>query len=206
MLKLKAIEMNKEEIIKEVITLLDTSNYVDPAEDLYDGLKQINRKITYATVHDFLWALESSTVIDVDGKVAECAKKIKPLLADMTIDEAYENYSKEYEKNNSIGMCLLVARTDGKSTYRKPNKELFIDLCTLDTEFSEKWGLKIEERELSLEERFNIRYPGGKFSVFQENYPNTHKRNDPNGLLDAFDIPTKLITITYNNKTIESYE
>ena len=76
--------MNKEEIIKEVISILETSDYVDTAEDLYDGLKQIKREITYATVHDFLWALESSTVIDVDVKVAECAKKIKPLL------ESYE--------------------------------------------------------------------------------------------------------------------
>lgn len=70
------------------------------------------------------------------------------------------------------------------------------------------WGVfvKIEERELSLEERFNLRYPGGNFSVFQENYPNTHKRNNPNDLLDVFNIPTKLITLTYNNETIESYE
>ena len=65
------------------------------------------------------------------------------------IDEAYENYSKEYEKDNSIGMCLLVARMDGKSTYRKPNKEMFVDLCTHDKTFSQKWGLKIEERELT---------------------------------------------------------
>ena len=86
------------------------------------------------------------------------------------------------------------------------SKETFVNECKTDTEFSEKWGLKIEERELSLEERFNIKYPGGKFSIFQENYPNTHKRNNPNDLLDAFDIPTKLITITYNDKTIESYE
>jgi len=55
-------------------------------------------------------------------------------------------------------------------------------------------------------ERFNIRYPGGRFSIFQENYPNTHRRNNPNDLLDAFNIPTKLITTTYNDKTIESYE
>jgi hypothetical protein len=82
----------------------------------------------------------------------------------------------------------------------------FMNKCKTDTEFSEKWGLKIEERELSLEERFNIKYPGGRFSIFQENFPNTHKRNNPNDLLDAFDIPTKLITITYNDKTIESYE
>jgi hypothetical protein len=118
--------MNKEEIIKEVITILETSDYVDTAEDLYDGLKQIKREITYSTIHDFCWALESSTVIDVDGKVAECAKKIKPLLADMTIDEAYENYSKEYVKTEikmeykSIGTVgnyyggLFTMEKDGK--------------------------------------------------------------------------------------------
>jgi hypothetical protein len=122
------------------------------------------------------------------------------------LDVAYENYSKEYEQDNSIGMCLLVARMDGKKTYRKPDKEMFVGLCTSDKTFSERWGLKIKERELSLEERFYIKSPGGKFSMFQENYPNTHKRNNPNDLLDAFDIPTKLITITYNDKKIESYE
>ena len=86
------------------------------------------------------------------------------------------------------------------------DEKQFIDKIKTDTFTSELWGLKIEERELSLEERFNIKYPGGKFSIFQENYPNTHKRNNPNDLLDAFDIPTKLITITYNDKTITSYE
>ena len=187
--------MNKEEIIKEVISILDTSDYVDPAEHLYDGLKQIKREITYSTIHDFLWALESSTVIDVDGKVAECANKIKPLLPDMTIDEAYENYSKEYVKDNSIGMCLLIARMDGKSTYRKPNKEMFIDLCTHDKTFSEKWGLKIEERELSWEERFEL---------FKKQNNGSHPYD--NEMLDDYNIPTKLITIKYNDKTIESYE
>ena len=66
--------------------------------------------------------------------------------------------------------------------------------------------VKITERELSLEERFNLRYPGGKFSVFQENYPNTHKRNDPNGLLDTFDIPTKIITLEYKEEKVSYYE
>ena len=197
--------MNKEEIIKEVISILETSDYVDTAEDLYDGLKQIKREITYATVHDFLWALEFSTVIDVDGKVAECANKIKPLLADMTIHEAYENYMNKLIFNEED--CHV------DDLINKPNRtfvpyaqEEFINKCKINPEFSEKWGLKIEERELSLEERFNIRYPGGRFSIFQENYPNTHRRNNPNDLLDVFNIPTKLITITYNDKTIESYE
>ena len=114
------------------------------------------------------------------------------------IDEAYENYSKEYEKDNSIGMCLLVARMDGKSTYRKPNKEMFVDLCTHDKTFSEKWGLKIEERELSISERINLFMQGKKVQRFLEKITNKD--------LDDSNIPTKLITITYKNETIESYE
>jgi len=121
------------------------------------------------------------------------------------LDDAYNRYRatiiKEfYEDTKELRKWATVEGPGGHT------KEEFINKCKTDTELSEKWGLKIEERELSLEERFNIRYPGGKFSVFQENYPNTHKRNNPNDLLDAFDIPTKLITITYNDKTIESYE
>ena len=116
------------------------------------------------------------------------------------INEAYENYSKEYEKDNSIGMCLLVARMDGKKTYRKPDKEMFIGLCTHDSVFSEKWGLKIEERELSLEERKKL-YEG-------EFTPGIEVTNDHwlNSKLTTRNIPTRLITLTYNNETIESYE
>ena len=116
------------------------------------------------------------------------------------IDEAYENYSKEYEKDNSIGMCLLVKRVDGKSTYRKPNKEMFVDLCTYDKTFSEKWGLKIEERELSLEER-------NKWFQINLNGNNPFMKSDWKDFeLDQQNIPTKLIKITYNGETIESYE
>jgi len=115
------------------------------------------------------------------------------------LDEAYENYCKEYENGTHLigtGLLWMAKETKGTFVYRSKT----------DSEFSEKWGLKIEERELSLEERFNIRYPGGKFSVFQENYPNTHFYNDPHSLLDAFNIPTRLITISYKDKTITSYE
>ena len=95
--------MNKEEVIKEVITILDRSNYIDTAEDLYDELKQIKREITYATVHDFLWALESSTVLDVDGRVTECANKIKRLLADMTFkEELTPQELREYKLSNIL--------------------------------------------------------------------------------------------------------
>jgi hypothetical protein len=123
------------------------------------------------------------------------------------LDEAYKNYSKEYEKDNSIGMCLLVKRLDGKSTYRKPNKEMFVDLCTYDKTFSEKWGLKIEERELSRDERFRIAYKDLELKKelaaesLMLHYPDGH-----NKVMDDKNIPTRLITVTYNDKIIESYE
>jgi len=129
------------------------------------------------------------------------------------LDEAFSKFLK-YKIENLFDIRWDVIIEMNTSDNTKPyfatgrclSQEEFINKCKTNHEFSETWGLKIEERELSLEERFNIRYPGGKFSVFQENYPNTHKRNDPNGLLDAFDIPTKLITITYNDTKLENYE
>jgi len=128
------------------------------------------------------------------------------------LDKAYNKYQSQTwfhiddlaSLKESDGMNMSTG--ERKKVYRQYAQEEFIDKCKTDTEFSEKWGLKIEERELSLEERFNIKYPGGRFSIFQENFPNTHRRNNPNDLLDVFNIPTKLITITYNDKTIESYE
>ena len=204
--------MNKEEIVKEVITILDTSSYIDPAEHLYDGLKQIKREITYATVHDFLWALESSTVIDVNGIVSECANKIKPLLADMIIDEAYKNYlfNSDWFPISSVSGGFIGTKSGGEIM----GENLFINKIKTDSEFSEKWGLKIEERELNLDERAKLHSNPEMFydiqgtfsigdSIENSNFP------DKDWLHEQFDkggIPTKLITLTYNNEKIESYE
>ena len=118
------------------------------------------------------------------------------------IDEVYENYSKEYEKDNSIGMCLLYKRLDGKKTYRKPDKEMFVGLCNHDKTFSEKWGLKIEERELSLEERMILCKEKWDYS-----WNRTINLEDIEWRMNnEWNISTKLITLTYNNETIESYE
>jgi len=76
----------------------------------------------------------------------------------------------------------------------------FIKKIKTDDKFSEKWGLKIEERELSEEER--IIFAGYDYE----------NRGDIgwNMLKESVDldnsIPRKLITITYNDKTIESYK
>ena len=201
--------MNKEKIIKEVITLLDISNYTDTAEHLYDGLKQIKREITYATVHDFLWALESSTVTDVDGRVTECANKIKRLLADMTIDEAYKSYNKEIIRQREIQKEEVNRlRSQGKRVrvilIELLSKEQFINKIKTDSDFSETWGLKIEERELSREERIDLyakEYTPGMRNKYEKPFDDFIDAK-----LKIRNIPTKLITLTYNNEAIESYE
>ncbi len=72
----------------------------------------------------------------------------------------------------------------------------FINKCKTDPEFSEKWGLTIEERELNLEERNNVykkQWEPGASELSHDRF-------------NSLNIPTKLITITYNDQTIESYE
>jgi hypothetical protein len=95
------------------------------------------------------------------------------------LDEVYENY-----ESRQINMYIPIW-----------SQEEFINKCKTDPEFSERWGLKIEERELSLEERAtiwnNTHNPVGNIY--------THNQYDEN------DIPTKLITTTKITK-IESYE
>jgi hypothetical protein len=70
-------------------------------------------------------------------------------------------------------------------------------MIKIDSEFSEKWGLTIEERELSLEERKKI--TTNKHPLISPDLMSTN-------LLNSNNIPTRAITITYHNKTIKSYE
>jgi len=102
------------------------------------------------------------------------------------LDEAYKNY---------LTYIHDVVQGENQIYGDWYGKEEFINKCKTDTKFSKKWGLKIEERELSLEERRKL---ANYDSVFIS--PMTVESWDRNN------IPTKLITITYNDKKIESYE
>jgi hypothetical protein len=108
----------------------------------------------------------------------------------LLIDEAYENYCKSFENQTLIEEYSFD--TDPMTQF------MFINKCKNDQEFSEKWGLKIEERELSELERMNIGKSKGMWKEFQ--FGNVHEPCNERG------ISTKLITIKYNDKTIESYE
>lgn len=123
------------------------------------------------------------------------------------IDEVYGQFRK-YKMENFYDTRWDVIMEMNVSDKNKPyfatgrilTKEEFINKCKTDQEFSERWGLKIEERELSLEERYKIMQSNtftatlGKPTMYNNEYYNSKN------------IPTKLITITYNDKTIESYE
>ena len=114
------------------------------------------------------------------------------------IDEVYENYRKTiltefFENTKELRKWAAV---EGPGGY---NKEEFINKCKTNPEFSEKWGLKIEERELSLSERTKYKKErGDRIARTFASY--THQ------MLDNANIPTRLITLTYNNETVESYE
>jgi len=129
------------------------------------------------------------------------------------IDEAYENYLKggHIKWLNKVEVDTPIGKVNIPIPY---TKEEFINKCKTDSEFSEKWGLKIEERELSLEEKEyqlektncindiendRIIYGHEWEKYIQEQYEGIQ-------LTQGIKIPTKLITITYNNETIEIYE
>jgi len=117
------------------------------------------------------------------------------------LDEVYKNYVKWWEKSDDS--CNLTEEQsnkwlkliDGGLQWAPFSQEEFINKCKTDTEFSEKWGLKIEERELSEDERYELcaAQKSKMTAISEEDYI-------------KYNIPTKLITITYNDKTIESYE
>ena len=92
------------------------------------------------------------------------------------VGDCYKNYLKKYEPSKTPG----IVNYSDPLQYRPFTQEEFINKCKTNPEFSETWGLKIEERELNDDEL---------------NIANLFKQTS-----------NKLITITYNNKTIESYE
>ena len=114
------------------------------------------------------------------------------------LDEVYENYLNEwtFEKYPNDGSVYNVDPIKVKE-HTKPQFEY---RCKTDDEFSEKWGLTIEERKLNTDER-------NKWFQINLNGNNPLMKSDWKDYeLDQQNIPTKRIIITYNDKTIESYE
>ena len=96
------------------------------------------------------------------------------------LDDAYKNYlnkclDKKWMKENVF--------FDGSSNHHLYLKEELINKIKTDDEFVKKWGLKIEERELSLEERINYKKKRDGIARTFASY--THQ------MLNNSNIPTK---------------
>jgi hypothetical protein len=103
------------------------------------------------------------------------------------LDEVYDDYW------NSNPDADKIFQYEG-STFvtRRMTKDEFVDMVKTDEEYGRRWGLRIEERELSEDERYNLltQQMTKLRAIRDEDYIN-------------YNIPTKLITITYNDKTID---
>jgi hypothetical protein len=114
------------------------------------------------------------------------------------LDLTYKDYVESYNKGNAAGIRL----DDG--TERVANIDEFIRRIRQDIPFAQKFGLKFEKRELSVIERIVIAENSTEVIPGFDSHFDTDE--DVHKVLDTWDVPTKLITFTYNDKTIESYE
>jgi hypothetical protein len=109
------------------------------------------------------------------------------------LDEVYKKYADSHWIPPSNPKGKLLSDQLFSVVPMEHSKESFINKCKTNKEFSERWGLTIEERELSDEESI-FYYKKELYSplrIIDQNIPV---------------VPTKLITLTYNDKTIENYE
>jgi hypothetical protein len=131
--------------------------------------------------------LDKYNDLEIDEKVKMKLEEITKERSNQIIDEVYNKYTNKYVGYDDV-----------------PSKELFIFEIKNNPEFSERWGLTIEERELSFEERTQLynKTLGDGF----ENKKWVPNQDFIESRLKTDNIPTKLITISYNDTTIESYE
>ena len=120
------------------------------------------------------------------------------------IDDAYKNFLMTSKK--SVSKTILE-----KFLKHTPNihKVEFIDKIKTDERFSEKWGLKIEERGLTYKERWFLKYNETFEEWADKNWKNGDLIIPRCSLEDEWTeqgIPTKVTTVTYNNETIKIYD
>ena len=104
------------------------------------------------------------------------------------IDEAYNNFVTTVENNRPDGYTREVL-----------TQEEFVKNSIIDPYFSKHWGLKIEERELSLDERNEIR----DMQYFKNNLHQALKGSDTK--IDWENIPTRAISLMWNQRSCDLF-
>ena len=111
------------------------------------------------------------------------------------VDEAYESYYNHVTK--------LCYDDHGVGITRPHTEEEFINRIKTEKGFSERWGLKIEERELYLFEMIRLAKYENEEEIIKTRKENINQISER---LLKDNIPTRAISLTYNNETIEVYE
>jgi hypothetical protein len=121
------------------------------------------------------------------------------------IGDCYKKYYTEWSKSVPGDGTFSSNEYSSPSKYEACNftKEEFINKIKTDDEFAKKWGVKVEVRELSLDERYVLANINGS----KEKLPGepNYTEEQQHSMLDEL-VPTKAISLTYDNKTIENYE
>lgn len=110
------------------------------------------------------------------------------------IDEVYGKYADSHWTPPPNPNGKLLSDQLFSLVPMEHSKESFINKIKTDSKFSKKWGLKIEERELSLEERNKWSWDNWGITCEMES------------VLDGQEVPTKQITLEYNNEKTYYYE
>jgi hypothetical protein len=118
------------------------------------------------------------------------------------IGDAYKNFEKQFGVDKEdIESFILKRKMIEESLF--PDKNEFIRLIKTDEEFAKTWGVKVEVRELSLDERYVLaNINGSKEKLTGE--PN-YTEEQQHSMLDEL-VPTKAISLTYDNRTEVIYE
>ena len=125
------------------------------------------------------------------------------------IGDAYKNYCLSYKDGHEF--------YEDETVKRSYTQEEFINKIKTDDEFAAKWGVKVEVRELSLEERIQQIPFSEKHTIHERNECIDDLRTLKGDELKSFEqyikqqcdsihTPIRAISLTYNDKTIESYE
>lgn len=125
------------------------------------------------------------------------------------IDDIYNLYAGLISLSNCVALNpQAISEEWAPDITEEMSKEDFIKKIKIDKKFTEEFAeslgieFKIEEHELSLEERHNIALPiwKEKYGALAEMMVKINIDNTP------YKIPTKQITLTYQNESIQFYE
>lgn len=118
------------------------------------------------------------------------------------IEMAYQNYVTTVKNSIDLATREGILKPGGPNDYNYLSKETFVRRIKSDKGFSKDWELKIEERELDLDERRKL--------VTLEMHREIYNAGDSSTLshseIDQWNVPTKVVTVTYKGETIEVYE